>query len=171
MAGFGSVEPGKGAAEGPSDYSWGAGLVPPTVDSGESAGSRTGAGGGAGAVGRGRSAYEQLRAMRMTDVDNPEASEADVFKVDVSQTSVSPEDGSYVAGTLRAGATKAVTEKKLMGDLVTGQFEKVDPGKFNVRRVRWGNDGDGGGVVHHSDGLQDGEGDLWREGLPPNPVG
>ncbi len=113
-------------------------------------------------MGRGRSAYEQLRAMRMTDVDNPEASEADVFKVDVSQTSVSPEDGSYVAGTLRAGATKAVTEKKLMGDLVTGQFEKVDPGKFN---------GDGGGVVHHSDGLQDGEGDLWREGLPPNPVG
>ena len=133
----------------PSDFSWGLGLTPPLVGSG---------GQGGGAVGTGSSprtlsAYERLKATRMTDPSNPDASENDVYNKNVTKSGSNP-DGTYKPGTLRPGATPPVRMDPVLPS--GGQHGTIDPTKYNPG--------------HEPDGFQDGEGQAWRDSVPPNPV-
>lgn len=125
----------------PGEFSWGPGLMP-----------NRDAGGG-NVPGPGLSSYDQLRATRMTDPANPEASEDDVFSRGVSVSSADSE-GRHVAGTLRESVTPAVRTNPGMPS--TGQHGRIVSGEFNYG--------------HQSDGLQDGSGAAWRASVPSNPV-
>lgn len=98
-------------------------------------------------------AFERLQATRMTDPDNPEANEDDVYNQNVTQSGLN-EDGTYRPGTLRSGVTKRVTQGPTAPS--AGQHAKIDPSKYNVG--------------HSPDGYQDGSGQAWRDSVPPNPV-
>ena len=102
---------------------------------------------------RGLTAFEQLQATRMTDTDNPDANEDDVYNVDVSASGVN-EDGTYKPGTLRSSVTKRVTQDPVLP--TAGQHARLDASKYNPD--------------HEADGYQDGSGAAWRASVPPNPV-
>lgn len=133
----------------PTELSWGAGLAAPRPQI---------PGQGGGGVGKGMesqplSPYEQLRATRMTDSANPDASEDDVF-VNGATHSGTNEDGTYKPGTLRPGVTAPVTQGNVLPG--NGQHGIIDPSRYNPG--------------HEADGYQDGEGQAWRDSIPPNPV-
>ena len=110
----------------------------------------------AGNLGRGYvlSPYEKLKATRMTDPGNPEASEEDVYTESATHSSVDA-DGVYVAGTLRSGVTKPVTQS---GEIPSsGQHKRLDPSRYTPG--------------HDPEGDQSGEAARWRNSVPPNPVG
>lgn len=134
----------------PSEFSWGLGLAPPRP----AIGGQGGGGVGTGMESQPLSQYEQLRAIRMTDPSNPEASEDDVFKKGVTHSGTN-EDGTYRPGTLRPGITAPVTMDEALPS-PSGQHGIIDPAKYNPG--------------HEPDGLQDGEGSSWRDSIPPNPV-
>lgn len=133
----------------PSEFSWGRGLAAPRPAIG-------GQGGGGvlnGMESQGLSPYEQLRATRMTDPDNPDADESLVYVKDAT-VSGENEDGTYKPGNLRPGATPPVREDGVLPS--GGQHGIIDPTKYNPG--------------HEPDGFQDGEGQTWRDSVPPNPV-
>lgn len=129
-------------------FSWGPGLME-NRGRGSSLPSSPGNPGGERAL----TAFEQLQAMRMTDTDNPEANEDDVYNVGVTQSGLN-EDGTYKPGTLRAGVTKRVVQDATLPQ--SGQHGKLDASKYNPD--------------HEADGYQDGSGQAWRDSVPPNPV-
>ncbi|UVK63885.1 hypothetical protein SEA_LILYPAD_82 [Gordonia phage LilyPad] len=98
--------------------------------------------------------YEQLRATRLTDTANPEANEDDVFVKGATQGHTDPETGLYVPGTLRPGVTPPVQEEGRPP--AVGQHRTIDPSRYNKG--------------HDPEGMQDGEGQAWRDSIPPNPV-
>lgn len=133
----------------PTEFSWGPGLAAPRPAI---------PGQGGGGVGNGMesqplSPYEQLRATRMTDTSNELASEDDVFVKDATHSGAN-EDGTYKPGTLRPGVTAPVTQDNALPG--NGQYAIIDPSKYNPG--------------HEPDGYQDGEGQEWRDSVPPNPV-
>lgn len=132
---------------GIGEFEWGAGLHPPLgVDPG----------GNGGAV---VSPYDRLRATRMTESTNPDASEDDVWSASVTQSEVD-EDGMWVAGTLRTGTTVPVTETGPAPS--DGQHRIIHTDRYNPASD--------GRPKHYADGYQDGEGEAWRASIPPNPV-
>lgn len=136
-----------------SEFSWGGGLHPPLNRGGT------------------LSAYDRLRATRMTDPDNPDASEDDVWsptvttshgasEIEVGPEGTGPELGEWVPGTLRAGTTQAVTETEPSS--TSGQHKKIYSDRYNGPR--------NGRPAHDPEGYQDGAGAEWRNSIPPNPV-
>ena len=113
-------------------------------------------------LGRGAvlSPYDRLRATRMTDSSNPEASEDDVWSPTVTQTHTDPKTGLCVSGTLRPGVTVPVVE--------TGPSSTS--GQHKIVRTDAYNPPSGGRPAHDPEGYQDGEGAAWRNSVPPNPV-
>ena len=124
------------------EFSWGSGLIPNP------------------ASGYPLSAYDQLRATRLTDPANPEASEDDVYSPTVTQSHVDEATGLFVYGTLRPSATQPVTEAEFAP--TDGQHKIVDPSRYNYA--------EGGRPAHDPEGYQDGAGQAWRDSVPPNPV-
>ena len=133
-----------------SEFSHGPGLTAPLVGSG----GQGGAGLAGGQAARTLSAYERLRATRLTDPANPEASEEDVYLNGATQSGVN-EDGTYKPGTLRPEVTPPMRMDPVLPP-PTGQDAIIDPSKYNPG--------------HEPDGYQDGEGQTWRDSVPPNPV-
>ena len=133
-----------------SEFSHGPGLTAPLVGSGGQGGASLAGGQDA----RTLSAYEQLRATRLTDPANPEANEDDVFTKNVTHSG-SNEDGTYKPGTLRPGVTAPMKMDPVLPS-PTGQDAIIDPSKYNPG--------------HEPDGYQDGAGQAWRDSVPPNPV-
>lgn len=125
-----------------SEFSWGSGNVPNP------------------ASGYPLSAFDRLRATRLTDPSNPEASEDDVYSPNVSRSEGDPELGTYASGTLRAGATQPVTEERFAP--TAGQHRVIHSDRYNPPS--------GGRPKHYPDGYQDGAGEEWRNSVPPNPV-
>lgn len=133
----------------PPEFSWGEGLAPPTIGIPGQGGAPV----GEGMAERTLSPYERLRATRMTDASNPEANEDEVFVKDPSYSGAN-EDGTYKPGNLRPGVTAPV---RMSAELPSkGQHGKIDASKYNPG--------------HEADGFQDGEGQQWRDSVPPNPV-
>lgn len=106
------------------------------------------------AAGHELSPYERLRATRLTDTTNPEANEDDVFVAGATQSHSDPVTGVYVPGTLRPGVTPPVKETNIRPS--TGQHAPIDPSTYSPD--------------HDPEGMQDGEGQAWRDTYPPNPV-
>lgn len=117
-----------------SELSWGTGLMAPQ---------------GRGYV---PTAYDRLRASRMTDSSNPDANE-DAILEGTATHSTTDRDGLYVAGDMKADITPLVTETGPSSS--SGQHKIVDPLRFNPG--------------HEADGFQDGSGAAWRASVPPNP--
>lgn len=134
----------------PSEFSYGPGLADARV----AIPGQGGGGVGEGMASRALSAYEQLRATRLTDPSNPDANENDVFVKDATHSG-SNEDGTYRPGTLRPDVTAPVVVEAALPSPV-GQHAMIDPSKYNPG--------------HEPDGYQDGEGQAWRDSVPPNPV-
>lgn len=141
----------------PGEYSWGAGLTPPP--------NRDFGGGGYVPT-----AYDRLRATRLTDRDNPTASEQAILEGTATRSTVASEEKGvvYSGGDLRAvpsgigddfdGPTPlvSVAEMARSAALSQGQHRIIDPSKWNKG--------------HESDGEQDGSGAAWRASVPPWPV-
>lgn len=98
-------------------------------------------------------AYDRLRATRLTDPANPNANEENVLLPNPSQTSTD-KDGVVTPGDQKSGSTIMVTETG--GASTSGQHAIIDPSKWNKG--------------HEPDGEQDGSGQAWRDSMPPNPV-
>lgn len=118
-----------------SEFSWGNGLQAPQ---------------GRGYV---PSAFDRLKATRLTDHDNPDASEEAVLEFGVSVSGLD-EDGIYIPGNQRMNTTVLVQESEATAS--SGQFTPIDPSRYNRG--------------HESDGEQDGSGAAWRASVPPNRV-
>lgn len=116
------------------EFSWGSGLMPPT------------------ARGYTPTAYDRLRATRMTDPANPEASEEAVLDGTATH-STTDADGLYVPGDMKADITPLTTETGPAPS--SGQHKPVDPSRYNSG--------------HEADGEQDGAGAAWRASVPPYP--
>ncbi|AOE44898.1 hypothetical protein BI084_gp86 [Gordonia phage Terapin] len=98
--------------------------------------------------------YERMRAMRATDPANPEANEDDALLAGATQSHIDPVTGLHVPGTLDAGVTPLVKESGPPPRV--GQHARIDPSRYNQG--------------HDPEGMQDGEGQAWRDSVPPNPV-
>lgn len=98
-------------------------------------------------------AYERLRATRLTDPSNPEASEDAVLTPNATHSSTDSL-GVYVPGDLKPGVTPMVTETGPAPS--TGQHKIINPLVPNEG--------------HEADGEQNGAGRLWRASVPSNPV-
>lgn len=118
-----------------SEFSWGIGLQAPP------------------ARGYVPDAFDRLKATRLTDHDNPEASEEAILEANVTVSS-RDENGIYIPGNQRMNSTPLVQETAPIAS--TGQFKPIDPTKYNPG--------------HESDGEQDGSGAAWRASVPPNPI-
>lgn len=125
----------RGVTPGESEFSWGEGLAPPVER---------------GAV---PTQMDLLIAMRQTDPANPDASE-EATRVKGARNSYLGEDGIYVAGELRVGATAVMREAGPSS--TSGQHTPIDVNRYEK--------------THQPDGQQDGLGAAWRDSLPPNPV-
>ena len=116
-----------------SEFSWGMGLQAPP------------------ARGYVPTAFDRLKASRLTDIDNPEASEDAILEFGASMSGLD-ENGIYVPGDQRMNTTSLVTEDEARAS--TGQFAPLDPLRYNPG--------------HEADGEQDGSGAAWRASVPPN---
>lgn len=97
-------------------------------------------------------AYDRLRATRMTDPANPNASEEAILEGTATHSSLDS-DGRPVDGDMLPEITPLVLETGPSAS--TGQHKPIDPSTWNPG--------------HEADGLQDGAGAAWRASVPPNP--